>query len=334
MTRHVLIIGTGSAGKRHARNLAAEGCTISCMDPREDRRAELAGELPLGGAFGSVEEALAGHRYDGVVIASPPTAHVAQALTCLAAGIPVLLEKPVSAGLAEARTLQAEVAATGVPLLLGYTWRWWPPLGVVKRLLAERAVGRVLHARFVLSAHLADWHPWESYRDFFMAHRDLGGGALLDESHWLDIMLWLFGMPGEVVARIEKISDLEISTDDNVDMLLSYPGGPRVNVHLDLYGRPHQKRIQLVGDGGTIEWSERPNRVSHGKDLDSDWQVQEFECQRNDMFVAAAREFLDVLRGERVRTCGIEDGVAVLRVIEAGRQSHATGRAVTLDEIA
>jgi predicted dehydrogenase len=276
---------------------------------------------------------LAGRRYDGVIIASPPTAHVGQAITCLSAGIPVLLEKPVSAALAEARTLQVEVAATGVALLLGYTWRWWPPLGTVKRLLQEQAIGPLRHARFVLSAHLADWHPWENYQDFFMAHRDLGGGALLDESHWLDIMLWLFGMPQEVFARIEKISDLQISTDDNVDMLLTYPDGLRVNVHLDLYGRPHQKRVELVGERGTIEWSERPNRVSYGKDLEADWTVQEFDCQRNAMFVAAAREFLEVIRGGKVRTCGIDDGVAVLRVIEAARRSHAQRSSVLLTEV-
>src|SRR5262245_43694628 len=127
MTLHLLIVGTGSAGKRHARNLAAEGCTISCVDPREDRRMELARELPFGGGFPTVEAALA-NRYDGVVIASPPTAHVAQAMQCLAAGIPVLLEKPVSPGLADARSLQQAVTASKVPLLLGYTWRWWPPL--------------------------------------------------------------------------------------------------------------------------------------------------------------------------------------------------------------
>jgi predicted dehydrogenase len=41
-----------------------------------------------------------------------------------------------------------------------------------------------------MSAHLADWHPWERYQDFFMAQAALGGGALLDESHFLDLMLW------------------------------------------------------------------------------------------------------------------------------------------------
>jgi predicted dehydrogenase len=103
-----------------------------------------------------------------------------------------------------------------VPLLLGYTWRWWPSLLKVKDLVAQQAVGQLRHVKFTMAAHLADWHPWERYQDFFMASEALGGGALLDESHWLDLMLWFFGMPQKLFAKVEKISDLEIETDDQL----------------------------------------------------------------------------------------------------------------------
>jgi predicted dehydrogenase len=68
-----------------------------------------------------------------------------------------------------------------------------------------------------MAAHLADWHPWERYQDFFMSSKTMGGGAILDESHWLDLMLWFFGTPEKLFAKVDKISDLEIETDDNVD---------------------------------------------------------------------------------------------------------------------
>ena len=80
---------------------------------------------------------------------------------------------------------------------------------------------RILSVTFTMSAHLADWHPWERYQDFFMSNAAMGGGALLDESHWLDLMLWFFGMPDRLFAKIEKLSDLEIETDDNVDMQIA-----------------------------------------------------------------------------------------------------------------
>jgi predicted dehydrogenase len=126
-----------------------------------------------------------------------------------------------------------------------------------------------------MAAHLADWHPWERYQDFFMASKTLGGGAILDESHWLDLMLWFFGMPEKLFAKVEKVSDLEIDSDDNVDMLVFYESGMRVSLHLDLYARPHEKSIQFAGENGTLIW--QPNSIKIGKEMDPDWEIEEFD---------------------------------------------------------
>lgn len=328
--RHILIIGSGSIGKRHARNLAGLGCRVSCMDPREDRRNELAGEVKLVAGFESYKEALQGAAYDGVVIGSPPHVHVEQTIAALDAGIPVLLEKPVSPGLEAAKKLAEAASKASAPLLMGYTWRWWPPLEGVRKLLAEEAVGAIRHVQFHMSAHLADWHPWEPYQEFFMSQRELGGGALLDESHWIDLMLWLFGKPDLVSGRIEKISDLEIDSDDNVDLLFVYENGPRVTMHLDLYGRPHEKFIRFAGAEGTILWSADPNETRIGHTWKQDWKSETHDCERNDMFVAVAREFMDVIGGAPVKTCTIADGVNVLEIIEAARAASSEGRSVAL----
>ena len=327
--KHVLVLGAGSAGKRHASNLASLGCRISCMDPRPDRVQEAAEQVEIAGGFGSMEEAFSrSGDLDGVVVTSPPAFHVEQGIASVERGLPVLMEKPVCPSEADARKLEEAVNRTGVPLLLTYTWRWWPPLEKVWDLLNSQAVGKLRHVEFVMSAHLADWHPWEDYKDFFMSSREQGGGALLDESHWVDLMLWFIGKPERLVATIEKISDLEIETDDNVEMLITYPDGLRVNVHLDLYGRPHRKSIRFVGEGGTILWTADPNAVAVGRKMGEEWERFEFDCERNEMFLAADREFVDVLNGGTVRTCSIQDGVRVLAVLEAARKSAETGQFV------
>ncbi len=65
-----------------------------------------------------------------------------------------------------------------------------------------------------------------------MSSSELGGGALLDESHWLDQMIWLFGMPDRVFGTVAKISDLEITSDDSVDLLCFYRNGMNVSIHM------------------------------------------------------------------------------------------------------
>jgi predicted dehydrogenase len=245
--------------------------------------------------------------------------------------VPVLLEKPVSPDLTSALKLQSAVKDTAVPLLLGYTWRWWPPLLKVKTLVDQQAVGQLRHVKFTMAAHLADWHPWERYQDFFMASKTLGGGAILDESHWLDLMLWFFGMPEKLFAKVEKVSDLEIDSDDNVDMLVFYDSGMRVSLHLDLYARPHEKSIQFAGENGTLIW--QPNSIKIGKEMDPNWEIEEFDYDRNDMFVGVAEEFLNILSGGSVQTCTLEDGVRVLKLIEAARQSSTTEKIIKIDTL-
>jgi predicted dehydrogenase len=306
------------------------------MDPRQDRRDELAGETPVIGAHASMADALNGARMDGVVVGSPTSFHVEQSTAALKAGLPVLLEKPVAIRLGEAEALSrtvAEVSNGADRLLMGYTWRWWPPLARVRELLAEGAIGRLLHVQFHMSAHLADWHPWERYQDFFMASRALGGGALLDESHWIDLMLWLIGRPDWVMGEVGRISGLEIETDDNVDMLAGFSDGPRVTLHLDLYGRPHEKSIRFEGTEGTLLWSDDPNRIAIGRGPAKEWRDESFKNERNDMFMAVAAEFLDMVSGAPPRTCTIADGIEAMRVIEALRRSSAEGKRVALKDI-
>lgn len=333
--KHILVLGSGSVGRRHLSNLANLGCMTSAMDPRADRLAEAAGAVTLEGRYLTVAEALkhAGG-FDGAVVASPPNVHCEQCLALAKAGLPILLEKPVSRHLKSALDLEDKLARIpGVKLLLGYTYRWWPPLTDFMHMLRSGRIGKPLHAKFVMSAHLADWHPWERYQDFFMASKELGGGALLDESHFLDLMLWFFGMPDRISARVEKLSNLEIETDDNVDMVAVYQTGLRAVMHLDLFGRPHEKYISVTGEQGTLLWSFEPNRISFSGEMEQKWDTTPYDYQRNDMFIRVAEEFLQMLDGTKAATCTLRDGIDVLKVVEACRVSSETESTVSLKGI-
>ena len=327
--KHILIVGTGSVGMRHGRNLTNLGARVSGMDPSGERLATFMDEFHTL-AYETLDDALAEGGFHGVAVCSPTRFHVEQCVPALEAGLPVLLEKPVSKTLAEAEKLAGAMKRTGTSLLLGYTWRWWPPLLRVRELLAQNPVGEIRHLDFTMSAHLEDWHPGEPLTEFFMSSAELGGGALLDESHWVDLMLWFFGMPESLSALVEKISNLNITSDDNVDMMINFAGGLRANLHLDLYGRPHRKSIRFVGDGGTILWSEAPNQIAVCSEAGENWSEEIFTCERNDMFMGVAREYLDVLDGAAPHTCTIDDGLDVMSLLEAARQSHNTDRQVEL----
>jgi len=321
LSKRILILGAGSVGKRHAKNLIDLGCEVSLFDPRQDRVETVRKELDVNNAF-SDQKRLATHleAMDGVVIASPPKFHLEQASLAVQRDLPVLMEKPLSIS-ADQVTSYPELIEKQATILMGYTYRWWGPLGEMKKRLGNNELGKIWRAEFIMSAHLADWHPWENYQDFFMASKELGGGALLDESHFVDLMLWLFGEPDSLFADIDKLSNLEIDTDDNVDIVARYKDGLRVSIHLDLFGRPHRKHILISGENGSMEWSFEPNRLRTSNTIGQEWSEQFYTCERNEMFIAVAKEFLDHLENNTPFSSTLNDGLAVLKILDLCRKS-------------
>jgi predicted dehydrogenase len=324
----ILVVGYGSAGQRHARNLAKRGAIISAVD-NDPKRFEATGGPKLRGGFATVEQALASERFGAVVIATPTAFHVDQTVALLRAGLPVMLEKPVSPDLKSAQLLSDVQAEANVPVLLGYTWRWWPALIELRARLKSGVIGRPLRAEFVMASHLEDWHPGEPLSEFFMSKAALGGGALLDESHWLDQMLWMFGEPEEIAADVERVSALPIDSDDHVELRAFYPDGLRVRVHLDLYTRPTERSIAIYGEKGMMHWRFETGCLTLVSAI-GDRQEIRYTNDRNDMFEALADEFLS-MNNRRAVTCSLQDGLSVMRIIEAARDSNkARGRRIGL----
>ncbi len=320
MKKNILIIGSGSVGKRHATNFSSLGCEISLFDLNQDRLNEVSSNVIVKASYIDINEALRVDKFDGAVICSPTLYHPEQALLLIEAGVPVLVEKPLAINLSDAESLKTSIEKLNGKLLLGYTWRWWEPLRRLKKMILGNSIGNVRYVQFNMSAHLADWHPWERYQDFFMSSKKLGGGALLDESHWIDIMIWIFGMPKSITGKVSKLSNLEIETDDNVDLICYYEN-MNITIHLDLYGRPHDKSIRFIGENGSIFWTADPNRIRVSKQSSQIWEDFNFDCLRNDMFINIAKDFLNVMNNKMNISCSVNDGINVLKIIEAARKS-------------
>jgi predicted dehydrogenase len=99
-----------------------------------------------------------------------------------------------------------------------------------------------------------------------------------------------------------------------------------------VHGRPHERSVTVAGSEGTLRWTDAPDAVAHGTGAAA-WDVRRFDGERNDMFVAVARELLDVAAGRTEPSCTVADGLATLRVVEAARTSSRDGRRVVLSEI-
>jgi predicted dehydrogenase len=217
--------------------------------------------------------------------------------------------------------------AKGLRVLTAYNWRYWPPMLLVKTLLDEGRIGPLRAARTEYAYHLTTRYPGRDYRKFYMADAKQGGGCVLDESHAIDYMRWLCGEISEVSAVVDRVSSLEITTDDIADLTVRFASGTVGNIHMNLFAWNVHSHFELMGEQGVIQWRRFENEVRVFDPLANRWEIYPFACQLNDMYVEEARHFVALIRGETTApACDGWDGLKTMRVIDAALRSSAERR--------
>jgi predicted dehydrogenase len=248
----VLVVGAGSIGSRHARNLRALGAAVDVAEPVAARAAALAGEV--GGRVVPLE-ALGSTEHAAVVLATPTLLHHQQGIAALHGPGVVMVEKPLAVDVKQAEEL---VEAGGGRLMVGFNLRLHRPVQELMAVVHGGRIGRVLAARLWFGSYLPSWRPAVDYRTTYSARADLAGGVLLDAVHELDLALWLTGDEPEVVAAtVGRLGDLDIDVEDTVRALLRTEAGVPVTVELDYLSRRYRRGIEVIGELGNarLDWA-------------------------------------------------------------------------------
>ena len=128
---------------------------------------------------------------DAVYIATPPESHAELALRVAAASKPCLVEKPMARTHAETRAMVQAFERAGVPLWVAYYRRALPRFLLIRRLIAEQAIGRVTSIHVHLTRPLATGHVLADWR---LVPEISGGGLFFDlASHAFDLLDFLAG---------------------------------------------------------------------------------------------------------------------------------------------
>jgi predicted dehydrogenase len=319
------VIGLGSIGRRHLQNFRAVGVeTLSAYDAVPAQRAAAARQFPFAEVTPTLEPALDGAH--GVVICTPPDSHLPLARMGAERGAHLMIEKPLTQSVDGVEEFLRGCDAKGLRVLTAYNWRYWPPMLLVEHMLKEGRIGPVRAARTEYAYHLSIRYPGGDYRKSYMADARQGGGCLLDESHAIDYMRWLVGEIVEVSAVVDRVSSLEITSDDIADLTVRFVSGTVGNIHMDLFAWNMHSHFELLGEAGVIQWRRLENEVRVFFPDVNRWEVYPFTCQLNDMYVEEARHFLACIRGEALPRCDGWDGLKTMRVIEAARRAAAERR--------
>jgi predicted dehydrogenase len=326
----IAIVGLGSIGRRHLGNLHSIGVeSLAAWDADAGAREAAMKQFPYAKIPATLEAALDGAT--GVIVGTPPDSHLALGRLAAERRAHVMIEKPLTQTVDGVEAWLRDCDAKGVRVLTAYNWRYWPPMLLAEQLLKQGRIGAVRTARTEYAYHLPQHrYPGRDYRQFYMAKRAQGGGCVLDESHAIDYMRWLCGEITEVSAVVDRISPLQIETDDIADLTVRFAGGAIGNIHMNLFAWNMHSHFELMGDDGVLQWRRFENEIRVLDGAANKWEIHPFGCQLNDMYVDEARHFLAVIRGEAMPRCDGWDGFRTMKVIDAARRSWAERRWVAV----
>ncbi|MFC1568325.1 Gfo/Idh/MocA family protein [Candidatus Margulisiibacteriota bacterium] len=315
-----LVIGGGSIGKRHLKNLIALGQEAAVCEPQAERAGQIRKDLNVD-VFPDLNAAFE-RPFDAVLITNPNIYHLQTAIRAAEAGCHLFIEKPLSHTLKGVDELISLIRSKKLKTLMGCNWKFHPSFRLMKKMLDDGAIGKVLSFSLNFGQYLPDWHPWEDYRKGYSANRSLGGGVLLD-SHEFDYLQWFLGEIDEVFCVNAKVSDLEIDTEDVAETIIRTKGGALGHVHLDYIQRPYRRQYAFYGSQGTLEWDWSAKKVSLFNAKRSAWEIYEEdpEYDLNQMYVDEIKHFINILHGKVVSVTDINKAKSVLQVIDKAKNN-------------
>jgi predicted dehydrogenase len=282
----VAVIGLGNIAKRHRANIRKmfPGCQIVAMPSSNRHVSEDVPDADI--VVKNINELLA-YTPELVIVASPATFHQQHALLFIGLNVPTIIEKPLSHCSLEAEQIVTATHECSSDIIVGYCLRFLPSTQVVRKLIDTGKIGKIYNVYAEVGQYLPDWRPSIDFRNSVSAKKSLGGGALLELSHELDYLAFLFGSEFQFKhAILRKSAELGLDVEDLVDVAFCFNEEVVCNLHMDFLQKMPQRFCRLIGSDGRIEWDLLENKVVS---YTSEGECVEYNSpswDKNEMYIA------------------------------------------------
>lgn len=315
---NLLVVGVGSIGKRHINNLKYFNKNIDIVDVSKKRINECKNKFKfIKNSFLNYKDAIKEQNYDAIFICTPPHKHLEIAFYAAKNRINIFLEKPLGMNTKGWDKVIKLCLKYKLINYVAYCHRHINYIKLAKKLLKKRIIGKVVSGNIRWGSYLPDWHPWEKYNSFYMAKKEQGGGALMDESHGIDLLRYLVGEVKEVFAVVDTISNLKITSDDNAFLTLRMKNKSLFHINFDLHSRHPRLSLEILGTLGNLIIDRVKNEVKYFNANNKKWKIFKFsKADLFKMYLTQADHFLNSVIKKQKPIIDILDGVKTQKVID------------------
>lgn len=337
------IVGGGAIGRRHASVIgdAPQARLVAVADPADTGR-RLAADHDAS-RYADASAMFAAETLDGVVVSTPTSAHHAATMAALDAGLPVLVEKPISATVEEAREIAGRAEATGIPVLVGHHRRYAPQLDKAREVVRSGGLGRLVAVTGQWTTRKDDAYFNPDWR-----RRRTAGPVLTNLVHDMDALRYICGEVESVSAELSH-AVMNEEKEDAAAVLLRFGNGALGTFVLSdrtvspwtwefgtgetpFYPRTGQNCMRFMGTEASMEF---PNLTIWRHDSEPrDWHhvmsAQTVPQETGDAFAGQLAHFCAVIGEGATPRITARDAMETLRATLAVFEAAETGCRVVL----
>ncbi len=314
---NVLILGLGSIGSRHVRNLVSfdEVRRIYVHDVEREKVNKTLSLSPKVKAFEWEDK----EPIDLTLICTPNHTHCELATEFLDRGSHIFVEKPLGITPEEGETVVEKAKEVKKEIIVASNMRYHIGVEEAKRCIEKGTLGSPLFARAYFGHYLPNWRPDIDYRSTYSAKAKEGGGVIFDCIHELDYLMWLFGDVVEFYGMYSKSEILDIDVEDLGVYQLRHSSGVISMVHVDYIQRLKKRGLEIIGTERSFHW-ESTGKIPEIVEIEV-YDLEETSIRRfyqkdsNYMYVRQLRHLISYLLYGK-------DGDQLLKGKEAVKELH------------
>lgn len=324
-----VVVGLGSMGRRRARLLhdLDKSIQIIGVDMQAARRKQAENELGIQTSE-SVELACREYQPDIAFVSTSPLSHAAIIKECLERKLHVFTElnlvtKGYDENIKLARTQKRE-------LFLSSTFLYRKEIQYIKE--AVHSHKGKLSYMYHAGQYLPDWHPWESYKDFFIGKKETNGCRefMAIEFPW---MIDTFGSIKTVKAIKGKYSSLDIDFADTYHIMLEHENGNKGMLIVDVVSRKAVRNLEVSGENLYLTWNGTPDTLNvYDYANKQNENISLYDSVENregysafiieDAYKSEIENFLNTVAGKEMAKYSFEQDKKVLSLIDMIEESE------------
>jgi predicted dehydrogenase len=336
------VIGLG-VGRGHVRGYQGhpQADVVALADPDTARLEEIGNEYGVSGRYTDARDMLEKEQLDVVSVATPNKFHMPLAVAALEAGCHVLCEKPMAMNAAEGQQMLDAATKAGRRLMINFSYRFTDHSWVLKKQVDDGFLGEVYFARTMWMRRIG----MPKFGGWFGSKEMSGGGPLIDLGvHRIDLALWLMGYPepeyvlgrtyNPIAARLAREQGKAFDVEDMAAAFVTFSNGASMEITASWASHIAERELMetrvLGTDGGLVQ------RNRNGT---YEFEAMMFE-ERNgchfDVHLAppfpspgsSMYHFIECIVNETPHTATGEEGLIVMKLLDAIYQSAAEGKPV------